>query len=142
MEKAGYGEATYVYNLQNAKFKVSIDADDFPTIEQIGDRLQKLMAYKGFTIKDLAAHIVYYEFGPSEFGVKKFDVMFISDVINNAVDPPSKFVVAASNFFRVNCDWLLTGREYVTSPISKSTLEQQQKELTDYIFQQLKKLDE
>lgn len=99
MEKAGYGEVNYIYNSQAAKFLFSENEEDLPTVELIGERIQRLMLDRGLTVKDLSAHISYFEYRSNEFSVIKYDEDFINNVLNNISDPPGKFIVAAADFF-------------------------------------------
>jgi transcriptional regulator with XRE-family HTH domain len=117
MEKAGYAEGYYSYTgifINNNEDLAK--KEDLRKHETVGDRINKLMINKGFTISDLAHLIKIYEPRGGSFGIYEFNEETIEKVIKDEIEPPSKFIVASSHFFNVSCDWLLTGKEFTLLP--------------------------
>lgn len=81
----------------------------------IGTRIKELRENKKISRKELSDHLTRFIFDKSSFYSTFFRNISennIEEIEENEVLPDSDFIIAASDFFKVSCDWLLRGKEY------------------------------
>jgi transcriptional regulator with XRE-family HTH domain len=127
-----YNSDEYLTSLQNSLILTT----NYDTImpETIADRLIKLRTQKGLTQQDFADQLSLFTPKKEGFFVFRFfNVDDISDIEKSEIKPDSDFIIAASNFYGVSCDWLLTGKEYKAMVIDESSIVQKQKEFINLL---------
>jgi|GEM_PF-3443602 len=139
MAVAGYSEGySTSYSIPKA---LSVIKEGELHFETIGERLSNLMNNKALTYTDLSHMIKDYNYN-NDFEVIEFSSEQIEGFLKDETDPPSKFIVAASKFFRVSCDWLLTGREHVVTHVQSSSVEDKAQEFLKIMNEASKKIKE
>jgi transcriptional regulator with XRE-family HTH domain len=92
-------------------------------MKTLGERIKHLRIQKGLSMDGLrsALAIPMQEEDEELIAFVKISTATISNLENNKHKPTSDIVVALSRFFKVSCDWILTGKEFSYGQISEET---------------------
>lgn len=100
----------YLYSLVNS-IENDFDSKSYPIVT-IGDRLVKLREQKQLTQQDLVDKLSLFTPKIDNFFIfRYFTLEEISKIERDEIKPDSDFIIAASGFYDVTCDWLLKGEE-------------------------------